>query len=346
MATSLAQIRAKLKEQENNRTAGASNKSADKTLFPHWNMEEGASSRTRFLADADQNNPFFWVEKQMIKLPFTGILGQSDSKPFVIQVPCVEMWSDGGKCPILAEVRTWFKDASMEELGRKYWKKKSYLFQGFVRENSLADDESPENPIRKFVFGSQIFNIVKASILDPEMEEIPTHTERGLDFQIVKTSKGQFADYSTSKWARKESALSPAEEAAIEQFGLFNLADWLPKRPGDVELKVMKEMFEASVDGELYDLDRWGEYFRPYGVQTADTDDSVKAKRNVSVPVSKPAPVAAPAKVEETTVAEDPPFDVEDTAKSEPIKAPAAASGNSNKKAEDILAMIRNRNKQ
>lgn len=350
MATSLAQIRAKLKEQENNRTAGASNKSADKTLFAHWNMDEGASSRVRFVADADPNNPFFWVEKQMIKLPFTGILGQADSKPFILQVPCVEMWSDGGKCPILAEVRTWFKDASMEELGRKYWKKKSYLFQGFVRENSLADDESPENPIRKFVFGSQIFNIVKASILDPEMEEIPTHTERGLDFQIVKTSKGQFADYSTSKWARKESALSPTEEAAIEQFGLFNLADWLPKRPGDVELKVMKEMFEASVDGELYDLDRWGEYFRPYGVQTTDTDDSVKAKRGVSVPVSKPA-APAPAKVEETTtVAEDDaPFDVEDTAtKAEPIKAPAASNGNgnSNKKAEDILAMIRNRNKQ
>ena len=37
---------------------------------------------------------------------------------------------------------------------------------------------------------------------------------------------------------------------------MFNLGDFLPKKPGEVELKVMQEMFEASVDGEAYDADR------------------------------------------------------------------------------------------
>jgi hypothetical protein len=44
--------------------------------------------------------------------------------------------------------------------------------------------------------------------MDPEMEELPTDLMRGLDFRIVKTSKGGYADYSTSTWARKEKHLS------------------------------------------------------------------------------------------------------------------------------------------
>ena len=30
--------------------------------------------------------------------------------------------------------------------GFKYWKKRSYIFQGFVTENPSPDDETPENP--------------------------------------------------------------------------------------------------------------------------------------------------------------------------------------------------------
>ena len=157
------------------------------------------------------------------------------SKPVTVQVPCVEMW--GEACPILAEVRTWFKDPSLEEMGRKYWKKKSYLFQGFVRENPLADDQTPANPIRRFIISPQIFNIIKNALMDPEMENLPTDYSAGLDFNIKKTSKGGYADYSTSSWARKETALSSDEQAAIDSHGLYNLADFLPKKPSDVELK-------------------------------------------------------------------------------------------------------------
>ena len=93
-------------------------------------------------------------------------------------------------------------------MANKYWKKRSYLFQGFVRQNPIGDDKVPSNPIRRFVISPQIFAIIKASIMDPEMEEIPTHYTRGLDFNVKKTSKGGYADYSTSNWARKETALT------------------------------------------------------------------------------------------------------------------------------------------
>jgi hypothetical protein len=265
----------------------------------------------------------------MIRLPFAGIKGEMDSKQVYVQVPCVEMW--GEACPILAEVRTWFKDKSLEEMGRKYWKKRSYIFQGFVRENPLAEDKTPENPIRRFIIGPQIFATIKGALMDPELEEMPTDTLRGLDFRVSKTSKGGYADYSTSKWARKESALTEAEQAAIATHGLFDLSTFLPKKPGDVELKVIKEMFEASVDGQPYDTERWGQYFRPAGVQAPGGAGAAHVDEDT--PAAKPAlKVAAPAPASD--------FDEDDVpVAAAPVAKPAASGQN----AQDILAMIRSR---
>lgn len=323
MATTLAEIRAKLQASEGNK-GGNRQSGGDNAIYPHWNIAEGSTTRIRFLPDGNTKNSFFWAERAMIRLPFAGVKGQADSKPVVVQVPCMEMY--GEACPILAEVRPWFKDPSLEEMGRKYWKKKSYVFQGFVRENALSDDKVPANPIRRFTISPQIFNIIKAALMDPEMEELPTDLQRGLDFQIVKTSKGGYADYSTSKWSRKESALTAEEQAAIDEHGLFNLSDFLPKKPSDVELKVLKEMFEASVDGQPYDPDRWGAYYKPYGLDVPNAAPAAE---------SAPAPAATAEPVEEDDV----------PAPTAPVAAPATAAPSS-QRAEDILAMIRNRQKQ
>ena len=320
---SLAEIRARLQAAESNK--GGQSGGGDNAIYPHWNIDEGASANLRFLPDNNPKNTFFWVERAMIKLPFAGIKGEMDSKQVQVQVPCVEMWNE--PCPILAEVRTWFKDKSLEDMGRKYWKKRSYVFQGFVRENPLSDDKTPENPIRRFIIGPQIFQTIKSALMDPELEELPTDFEKGLDFRITKTSKGGYADYSTSKWARKESALTDTELAAIEKFGLFDLNEFLPKKPTDVELKVMKEMFEASVDGKPYDMERWGQYFRPAGVAAPAGSTATAAPATATV--SAPAVIA------------EPEFDEEVAAPTAPIATPApAASAN---KTQDILAMIRAR---
>jgi hypothetical protein len=331
MATSLAEIRAKLQASESRQGGGQSG--GDNAIYPHWNIAEGSTAKIRFLPDGNSKNSFFWVERLMIRLPFAGIKGQADSKPVVVQVPCVEMY--GAACPVLAEVRTWFKDPGLEEMGRKYWKKKSYLFQGFVRENPLGDDKTPANPIRRFVISPQIFNLVKNALMDPEMENLPTDYSAGLDFTVKKTSKGGYADYSTSSWARKESSLTSAEQAAIDEHGLFTLSDFLPKQPTDVELKVIKEMFEASVDGQAYDPDRWSQYYKPAGFGGRGDDDTAATK---ATPAAAPAPAAAAPAVAH----DDPPFDADDTpVPTAPVTKPAATS----QKAEDILAMIRNRQK-
>ena len=316
MAT-LAEIRAKLKEQESRQ--GGNTSGGDNGIYPFWNMAEGTTASLRFLPDGDNNNTFFWRERLMIKLPFAGVKGETDSKPVQVQIPCMEMY--GESCAILNEVRGWFKDPSLEEMGRKYWKKRSYLFQGFVNDDPLKEETVPENPIRRFIIGPQIFQIIKQALMDPDMEELPTDYTSGIDFRLNKTSKGGFADYSTSNWARRERPLNDKEMHAINSFGLFSLNDFLPKKPTDVEMKIMQQMFEASVDGEAYDSERWSQYFRPAGMSAMTGDPNTTAN---STPVT-------------TTVVET---KEEIVTVSEPVVAETSAGGDN---AKDILAMIRAR---
>ena len=337
---SLAEIRAKLQAAQL-KSSGQSTGGGDNAIYPHWNIPENSEAVVRFLPDADPDNTFFWIERAMIKLPFAGIKGETSSKPVTVQVPCMEMW--GETCPILTEVRPWFKDKSLEDMGRKYWKKRSYLFQGYVVDSPLKEDKTPENPIRRFIIGSQIFNIVKAALMDPDMEDLPTDALRGVDFKIVKTSKGGYADYSTSKYARRERALSDEESSALKEHGLFNLKDFLPKKPGEVELKVMKEMFEASVDGEAFDMERWGQYFKPAGMGGSGQSTG-SAPRTTAVP----APAASTPAVDE----DDVPFESAESAPAPKVaesapkaETPAGAGGEASARAQDILAMIRNRQK-
>ena len=316
MAT-LAEIRAKLKEQESRQ--GGNTSGGDNGIYPFWNMAEGTTASLRFLPDGDNNNTFFWRERLMIKLPFAGVKGETDSKPVQVQIPCMEMY--GESCAILNEVRGWFKDSSLEEMGRRYWKKRSYLFQGFVNDDPLKEESVPENPIRRFIIGPQIFQIIKQALMDPDMEELPTDYTSGIDFRLNKTSKGGFADYSTSNWARRERPLNDKEMHAINSFGLFNLNDFLPKKPTDVEVKIMQQMFEASVDGEAYDSEKWSQYFRPAGMSAMTGDPNTSAN-------STPTTTTVVETKEETVTV------------SEPVVAETSAGGDN---AKDILAMIRAR---
>ena len=331
MAT-LAEIRAKLREQED-RKGGGNTSGGDNAIYPHWNMSEGSEAVLRFLPDKDPENVFFWKERLMIKLPFAGVKGETDSRPVQVQVPCMEMYGDS--CPILSEVRGWFKDSSLEDMGRKYWKKRSYIFQGFVTENGLNEESTPENPVRRFIIGPQIFQLIKSALMDPDMEELPTDYTSGVDFRIVKTSKGGYADYSTSNWARRERPLNDAEMQAVNTHGLYNLNDFLPKKPGEVEVKVMQEMFEASVDGEAFDMDKWGQYFRPAGVaQRTGDPNTTPAATTPAATTTQPTPTATPEPVAETAPAP------------EATPAPAAEAAPAEGNAQDILAMIRARQGQ
>ena len=335
MAT-LAEIRAKLQAQDN-KSSGSRQQGGDNAIFAHWNIQEGSSATLRFLPDADESNTFFWKERQMIRLSFPGVKGQDENKPVMVQVPCVEMW--GEQCPVHAEIRPWFKDPALEDTARKYWKKRSYIFQGFVTDNESPEDNKPENPIRRFVISPQIYKIISAALMDPEFEEIPTDYEAGTDFKVMKSSKGGYADYSTSNWSRRSRGLDQTERDAVTANGLHNLNDFLPKKPDAEHLNAIFEMFEASVDGQLYDPARFGQFYRPYGVDAPATSAPRAMAPATAAPVAT-APVAEAAPVAPAPVAAAAPQAA--PVAPAPAVAPAAPTSGA-PSAEDILAQIRNR---
>ncbi len=342
---SLDEIRAKLMAQQT-RSEGGSNQGGDRASYPFWNIPDDSTAVLRFLPDADPNNTFFWVERLVIKLPFQGVRGEHANE-ITVQVPCMEMY--GKSCPILTETRPWWKEKDLEDLARKYWKKKSYLFQGFVATDPLKEEQRPENPIRRFVINPTVFTIIKASLMDPEMEDLPTDYEAGVDFRLTKTKKGQFADYGTSSWSRKSRPLSQEERDAITQHKLHNLREFLPKEPSDAELEVIKAMFQDSVDGKPYDSSKYSEYYRPAGVRSesysnGSSGGASKFTEAVSAPVKS---VSTPVVIDD----EEDHGDASDALArlkartATKVEAPAAEAGSEKQDASKILEILRNRNK-
>lgn len=256
--SNLAKIREKLLAAEKAKGSGR-----DNALYLFWNMKKNESATVRFTPDGNVNNDFFWLERQMIKIPFSGIKGEMSTNYTTVQVPCREMW--GLDCPILKEIRPWFKEPSLENTAKKYWKKVTYLFQGFVVDSPMSEENVPDNPIRRFILNKELYGIVKSAILNPKefRDYSPADYDHGVDFIINKTQPGQWPNYSTSTWSRHERPLSQEERDAISEHGLFDLNDFMPKKPSEAELNAIVEMFEASVDGELYDPERWAEFYKP-----------------------------------------------------------------------------------
>lgn len=345
MALSLKEIQAKLLDQQarKDRSKGGGNFTGDNSIYPFWNNPEGSTATLRFLPDGDDTNDFFWVERLIIKIPFVGVKGQQDSKPVEVQVPCMDMWKSG-TCPIAAETRAWWKDPQLEDLARKYWRKKSYLFQGFVPQNPNKEDQTPENPIRRFIINPSVFDVVKGILMRQDLENSPTDIDAGRDFYLSKTTKGGYANYASSSWAMKERPLSNEERDAIDKHGLYNLGQFLPKKPDEAGVQAIIEMFHASVNEELYDMDRWGQFFKPNGMRSDNYDnsnnaDSSNARANVAQPVSTPNVTASSImnRIAKPAV---------DESHNTPAAPAASAEVKKMQSPEDILAAIRKRQQQ
>lgn len=352
MALNLQQIREKLlaKQEQTDRSRNGTY-SADNSVYLFWNNPEGSTATLRFLPDGDETNDFFWVERLMIKIPFVGVKNHADSKPVEVQVPCLDMWKPK-TCPITAEINPWWKDESLVDMARKYYRKKTYLFQGLVTDNPNKNDVVPENPIRRFIITTQVYDIIKNILMDRDLEHTPTDYEHGRDFYLSKTTKGQgpnkHANYTTSKWAMKERALTPVDLDGIAKYGLNKLNTFLPKKPDEAHINAIMELFTASVNGELYDLERWGNYYKPGGMRsesgtsTDDGSDDSASNSASTAPATSSLSTASTilnriaTKQAETT--QDPPWT--ESAASVSVDKPKAQTP------DDIIAAIRRRHQQ
>ena len=324
----------KAQKEKGQRTNTKPASTGDNASYPFWNIDVGATATVRFLPDGDTNNTFFWQKREVIKLPFDGVEGGDypTSKQVTVTIPCVEMWGD--TCPVMTATRPWWKDPAKEATARLYWKKKSYIFQGFVVSSPFDEQNLPENPIRRFVINPSIFEIIEKSLMDPEMEDMPTDYVGGVDFRIRKTKKGDYSNYSTSEWSRKTRSLDEAELTAVEQHGLYTLSDYQGRRPDSNELAALKSMFEDSVAGRPFDMASFGQYYRPYSDR--DDNNSSSSSRSTGSSASSSSssvsssPMAAALSVQE-----------EDAPRETVTVAPAASSATAN--AHEILERIKNR---
>jgi len=96
-------------------------------------------------------------------------------------------------------------------------------------------------------------------------------------------------------------------------------------------------MFEDSVDGKAYDAEKFGQYFRPSGVQLPDTGNAKTV-----------APATAPAETNQTSApTETATVETANTTEAvaeTPVETPSVDTSGG-QRAEDILAMIRSRQK-
>lgn len=322
----------KIRERLNNSNGGGGNSQSNSGAFyPFWNAPVDTTVSIRFLPDGDENNVFFWRERQIIRIPFASVEGHPELENVIVEVPCMKMYGKNEVCPIQAETKPWWK-TEKEDLARRYWPKKTYLYQGFVRASELQEDETPENPIRRFVINKPIHQMIEAALMDPEMENTPTDYDNGTDFKIVKRQGAKYYDYSTSSFARKESALTQDERDAIDQFGLFDLSTFLPKKPDENEQKVIYEMFLESLKGDdaTYRLE-WANTFRPKGVELNVSATSSAGNTSTS----------SSTKTEEKEESASKPEKVEEKEPETPESNDSKEEGSG--KADDILAQLRSR---
>jgi len=323
----LAEMRAKFAEQGKK---GKGNFESDNAGYPFWNIPDNATATIRFLPDGDTENGYFWVERAVIKLPFPGVKGGDTEKPITVQVPSMKMY--GKTCPITEEIKPWWKGTEEEKnLAREYYRKLSYLYQGFVVQSPLKEETLPENPIRRLIINNSIHNKIKNGLMDPDIEDMPTDYTNGLDFRITKTKQGNYASYDTSSFARKSRPLTDEELAAIEKHGLFTLKTFLPKEPDEKTLGLIMEMFEASVSNELFDAEKFKQ-FRSSGSTESTTSEETTEKTTSRTATKTAAPAKAEAPVEEPKVNKL--KESEETAGE--TKAPK-------KSPQDVLAMLRER---
>ena len=171
---SLEQMRKLLTANDPELATQAMKPRADKSIYPLWEMATNATATLRFLPDGNTDNPFFWFERDVIKLYFQGIKGKPEVGHVQVQVPCMEMYEK--ECPVLQVVRTWMKDPSLEDMARRYWKKRSYFYQGFVRESPFRESDAPANPIRQFIIGPQIHNLIRNMLMHKDLGPHSCHT--------------------------------------------------------------------------------------------------------------------------------------------------------------------------
>ncbi len=278
MTTMLERMRARVQER-------SPQFEKDFSIYAFWNLKFGGSSTLRLLPFNDPYTGGFWTEKVMLPMQFTDPNDPTKVVKFV--APCREMYDHANKCPILVPVRELYDEAKelkntgntkeaerLQKIAGFHWKKPTFYYQGFVNKSGMAEDETPENPIRVFPFNKKIHQIIYNSIFNSDEDPYETlpcgeFTEEdvqailedgdvdmsifeGYNFIVKKMQQDKWADWTTSSgWSKSQSPLTDEQLAAIAEHKLHDLTKRLPERPSEEQYEVLAEMMTLSVNRQL-----------------------------------------------------------------------------------------------
>lgn len=280
-----------LREKYNAESARIKNSSGGyaSQVFDFRNLKVGDSIRIRFIDDSEPN-PVFWRERRTRNLRFTSVKDTSGAvlnQTTYVDIPAFNkkydetLWSNPsaeylyGNDEDVIQKRIgnfWDGTDAGKELYGKFKRKKSYVMRGFLE----SDVEGYErNKVYRFIVNEDLFKVIFSFMTDKEISYAPTDKVNGLDFIINVTGKNasmngktqEVKDYSTSKYARKETPLTEEELKYLETADLPPLRTFIYTKPDYEHEGAMIEMFEAILNDEPYDVSRWGKYYKPNNVQ-------------------------------------------------------------------------------
>lgn len=233
----MADLQKFLKEREENKSRRIS---YDSDIYPFWNMNTGDSATVRLLPEANEENPFPFIEKLEHKLTINGKIRK---------IPCPSMYGD--PCPICDLSREYY-DSGDEENGKYYYRDSVTLCKAIVIEDPLPPDpktgETFEGKVVTLQLGYQIMSKIVEQLgtfFDPDEDALPWDLAEGYNFVIKKTKQGKdYPKYDIgSHFERKPSAVPKKYLTDLE---LVEINSLLPKAP---DFDKINEFLEAHLSG-------------------------------------------------------------------------------------------------
>ena len=209
-----------------------------KRFFPFWKGAVDTVSTVRFLPDADATNPMgFLVENHAHELTINGKREK---------IACLKMY--GETCPICELSARYYDKKSAEfneELGKLFYRKKSYIGQVLVVTSPVEHDA--EQLVKLVEFGPQIYKQITAAFQSNDLDNPPYELKGGHDFRFRKTVTGSGQNsYTTSNFAPKSSNVG---DDVIDKIDLYQLSDY---RTPKVERQAVELMLIAAQTGSSY----------------------------------------------------------------------------------------------
>lgn len=246
-------------------------------FFKFYSIPLDTQAVIRFLPDANTENPRGFL---LENLQHEFMIGDKKKR-----VPCLKMF--GKACP-LCEASARHYDEGDEKTGKQLYRKKSYLSQIIVVESPI---EVPGDSVVKFIdFGPAIFDQITAAFKSGDLDDDPADFANGYNFRIKKTKKGEYANYATSNFAPRQSALAPELVEEIKPL----LVDLRTVRGREPDLDYVNNLLRAFETGDTSSLSSGHD--TDQDDSTADTKNQavMAAVEAVSTPTPESRPAAAP----------------------------------------------------